>query len=74
MHSLDFGDISGSDIDFEPKGIWGNFETAGGGIFGGKVFWGETLIVALEEAVVSTGASGFRGGGVSFSGLDLSQT
>ena len=41
MRSLDFGEISGSVIDFEPKGFWGEIETAGENMFGGRVLSGE---------------------------------
>ena len=40
VHSLDFGDISESEFDFESRGSWGYFDTAGGNRFGGRVFWG----------------------------------
>ena len=41
MRCLDYGDISGSDIDFDLKGVWGDFETAGENMFGGRVLSGE---------------------------------
>ena len=58
---LGFGDVSGSEIDFGPRGDWRYFETAGGNRFGGTGFWGGALTVASETVVMSRGGSGIEG-------------